>query len=106
MKKYIINYEDGAKSDILSIIDYIEKEYDDSFNAMKVAVRIFKRCETLAHFPKSFPVHREWSSRRKFRAVHIKGYTIIYYIDDDEMVVNIRAVIHSRRDIVGVMKNR
>ena len=59
MRKYVINYEDGAKSDILGIIDYIKKEYDDSYNAAKVAIRIYKRCEALALFPKGFPVHHE-----------------------------------------------
>ena len=106
MKKYIINYEDGAKSDILNIIDYIEKKYDDSFNALKVATRIYKRCEALSHFPKGFPVHREWSSKRGLRAVHIKGYTIIYYIDEENSIVNIMSVMNSRRDTVRIMTGK
>ena len=106
MKKYIINYEDGAKNDILNIIDYIEKEYKDSYNAKKVVARIIKRCEALAYFPKGFPVHRGWSLKRELRAVHINGYTIIYYIDDKKMIVNIRAVVNSCRDIVSVLKNK
>lgn len=104
MKKYIINYEDGAKRDILNIIDYIETRYDDTFNAAKVAIRIYRKCESLALFSKAFPVHREWNTKIDYRAAHIKGYTIIYYVDDEKMVVNIRAVVNSARDIDSLMK--
>lgn len=103
MKKYIINYEDGAKRDILSIIDYIETKHDDSFNAAKVAIRIYRKCESLSLFPKAFPVHREWSTKRDYRAAHVKGYTIIYYVDDDKTIVNIRAVVNSFRNIDSLM---
>ena len=103
MKKYIINYEDGAKRDILSIIDYIETRYDDAFNAAKVAVRIYRKCESLALFPKASSIHREWGSGGEYRAAHVKGYTIIYYVDDEKMVVNIRAVVNSCRDIDSLL---
>lgn len=104
MKKYIINYEDGAKRDILNIIDYIETRYDDTFNAVKVAIRIYRKCESLAFFPKAFPVHLEWNTKIDYRVAHIKGYTIIYYVDDEKMVVNIRAVVNSARNIDSLMK--
>ena len=104
MKKYIINYEDGAKRDILNILDYIETRYDDTFNAAKVAIWIYRTCESLALFPKAFPIHREWNMKIDYRAAHIKGYTIIYYVDDEKMVVNIRAVVNSARNIDSLMK--
>ena len=39
-----------------------------------------------------------------YRVAHIKGYTIIYYVDDEKMVVNIRAVVNSARDFDSLMK--
>lgn len=104
MKKYIINYGDGAKRDILSIIDYIETKHDDSFNATKVAINIYRKCESLSLFPKAFPVHREWSTKKEYRAVHVKGYTIIYYVDDKKKTVNIIAIVNSCRDVDSLMK--
>ncbi|MBQ3476219.1 type II toxin-antitoxin system RelE/ParE family toxin [Candidatus Saccharibacteria bacterium] len=104
MRKYIINYEDGAKHDILNIIDYIETKHDDSFNAAKVAIRIYKKCESLSLFPKAFPVHPEWSTKREYRAVHVKGYTIIYHVDDKKKNVNIIAIVNSYRDVDSLMK--
>lgn len=106
MKRYKINYEDGAKHDILGIIDFIENEYSDSFSATKVATRIYQRCESLAVFPKSFPVRRAWNYKKELRVVHARKYAIIYYVDDEAEVVNIRAVINSQRNIEAVLKKR
>lgn len=106
MKKYKINYEDGARHDILGIIDFIESEYSDLYNATKVAARIYQRCEALRVFPKSFPVRRTWSREKELRAAHIRGYVIIYYVDDEMEIVNIRAVVNSRRDIEMVLRER
>ena len=106
MRRYVINYDGGAKSDILNIIDYIEEEYDDSYNAAKVATRILRRCEALARFPKGYPIRPDWSSKRELRSIHTRGYTIIYYVDDEKLVVNIIAVINSRRDIVSLIRKK
>lgn len=106
MKKYQIKYEDGAKRDILEIIDHIENTLLNPLSAVKTAIRIYKKCESLAMFPKGSIVHRVSGFDVEIRFAHIKKYTIVYCVDDGTSTVHIHAVLNSRRDILSALKKR
>ena len=106
MKKYQTKYEDGAKHDILDIIDCIENVLLDPVGAAKIAIKIYRKCESLALFPKGVPARRIGNLKKELRFAHIKKYTIIYYVDDGSSTVYIHAVINSCRDITSVLLDR
>jgi toxin ParE1/3/4 len=105
MKKYKVVYSDGARKDILSIIDYIETNFDSPLDATKIAIKLFRKCESLATFPKGTPVYHIDGLAKKYRFAHIKKYTIIYYIDDGCAEVVIQAIINSNRDIESILND-
>lgn len=105
MKRYKIVYSDGARKDILNIIDYIETTYNNPLDATKIATKLFKKCESLAVFPKGSPIHHIDNLIREYRFVHFKKYTIIYCVNDLRFEVIIQAIIDSSRDIESILND-
>lgn len=105
MKKYKVVYTDGARRDIIKLIDYIETNFDSPLDAAKIAVKLFRKCESLATFPKGAPIYHIDSLAKEYRFAHIKKYTIIYYIDDSCTEVVIQAIINSNRNIESILND-
>ncbi len=105
MKRYKIVYSDGARKDILDIIDYIETTYNNPLDATKIATKLFRKCESLAVFPKGSPIHHIDNLIREYRFVHFKKYTIIYYVNSSRFEVIIQAIINSGRDIESMLNH-
>lgn len=105
MKKYKVVYSDGARKDIVNIIDYIETNFDSPIDAVKIAIKLFHKCELLATFPKGVPICHTDGLAKKYRFAHIKKYTIIYYVDDSCTEVVIQAIINSNRDIESILND-
>lgn len=103
MRKYEVIYGDGARKDILDIIDYIETNFNSPVDAIKIAIKLFRKCEALATFPKGAPVYRIGDLAKEYRFAHIKKYTIVYYVDDERFEVVIQAIINSGRDVESIL---
>ncbi len=105
MKTYTVIISATARDDIASISNYITLKYDDYSNAEKVTDKILARCSKLSIFPKASSVKMIFMGKR-FRFAHMGKYTIVYFIDEKNAVVNVSRVIYSRRDITSVIKQR
>lgn len=104
MQEYTIKFTPKAINEIIALFEYIFIDLKNPLGANRIIKNIYKKCYRLGIFPKISPV-RAVRQNRELRFVHIKHYTIIYYIDEAEGIVYITHVVNSRRDILGMIEN-
>lgn len=104
MRKYRVSFEDGARKDILGIIDYIEHALLNPPAAAKIAARIYRKCLSLAVMPGANSVRYVGGSGKELRFAYVRRYVIVYYIDEANTTVHIRAVINANRDILAMLR--
>lgn len=91
-----VRYLDSAKSDLLSIFDYIAWESRDAVVARRFVDLLRARCRHLATLPGQMGRPRP-ELRADIRSFAFRGYVIFFrYIDDTFEVVNI---LEGHRDI-------
>ena len=105
MKRYKVFISQEARNDLAYIKGYIVREYDDSVSANKLILRLLDKCFNLTYLPVRSSIICQVKGR-KLRSIHIKGYRIIYYIDEAEARVFILAVVGSRRSIDRIISER
>jgi plasmid stabilization system protein ParE len=96
MKRYRVEVEREATSDILNIFRYISEK--SPANAAIVSERIWDEIKSLAVLPRRYEVHR--SSRRPERVVRsmsLPPFIIYYRIPDQQSVVQVLTVRHGAR---------
>lgn len=96
MKKYRVILSEEAENDLIRTYEYIYVELANPFGARRTINGILRRCGGLAVFPVGNAV-RVARGGIDFRFVHFGNYTIIYYVDDDSVIVH--RIIYSRRNI-------
>ncbi len=104
MTRWTVTYSDGAKEDILGIVDYIA--HDSVINADKVLARLEKRIRTLDLLPERGRIVPElqWHGMTSVREIIEKPWRILYQITGDEVLVV--AVYDSRRHLNDVLMER
>jgi plasmid stabilization system protein ParE len=104
VKRWTVVYSDGAKVDILGIVDYIAR--DSVINADKVLARLEKRIRTLDLLPERGRVVPElqWHGMTSVREIFEKPWRILYQIKGGEVLVV--AVYDSRRHLNDVLMER
>ena len=103
MQKYKIVYTPRALKELKDIFELILIGYTNLFAATSLIAKIRKKCEDLSFAPKASAVVADIRGY-EFRFSRVKNFTIIYYIDDNN-VVNVVSVQYSRRDILTQIKN-
>ena len=102
---YRIEYSESALSDIASALEYISIVLENPASARKLVAKIFERCDALNFMPKASRV-RLTVNNKDFRYIHVNHFTIVYFVDDEKMMVQIYAVLYSRRNIENILQNR
>ena len=104
MKRRNIVYGEGAKGDILGIIDFIAG--DSAINAEKSLARLERRIGTLATLPERGRVVPElhWHGISNVREVFEKPWRILYQSLATEVVIV--AVYDGRRHLNDVLMER
>jgi len=104
MKHWIVIYGDGAKDDILGIVDYIAR--NSSINADKVLDRLEHRISTLTTLPERGRIAPElqWHGISTIREVFEKPWRILYQIRASKVMIV--AVFDGRRHLNDVLLGR
>ena len=104
MKRWTIIYGDGAKDDILGIVDYIAR--DSAINANKVLDRLEHRIGTLTSLPERGRVVPElqWHGISNLREVFEKPWRILYQVRASSVLIV--AVYNGRRQLNDVLLER
>jgi len=104
VKRWTIIYGDGAKDDILGIVDYIAR--DSAINANKVLDRLEHRIGTLTSLPERGRVVPElqWHGISNLREVFEKPWRILYQVRASSVLIV--AVYNGRRQLNDVLLER
>ena len=104
MKRRTVVYGDGAKGDILAILDYIADQ--DAINAGKVLDRLQARIGALDLLSERGRVVPElqWHGLTSVREIFEKPWRILYQLKGDEVLVV--AVYNGRRHLNDVLMER
>ena len=100
-EKYLVNMTQNAENDLDEIILYIAQHNPQT--AIKTMEKIQARINTLDHFPYRGGYVPELLIRniKEYRQIIESPWKIIYKVDDD--IVNILAIIDSRRNLQEIL---
>lgn len=94
MEKYKIKIFPAAKSDLIEMIEYLNRLLPDV--AIKQYDNIIKKVSTLVEMPERCPLLKTNELRQKgYRAFIIENYIIFYVIKDN--IVEIRRILYGKR---------
>lgn len=95
--KYKVNFQSRAKEDLFQIFEYIHSALHESQTALNTYHYLQKEINTLAGFPKRFPIMDEEPFKSKgIRFMLMKKYIAFYIVEDDTGIVQILRITHSR----------
>ncbi|MCD7847341.1 MAG: type II toxin-antitoxin system RelE/ParE family toxin [Oscillospiraceae bacterium] len=98
--KFKIIYSVQAKRDLRDIHTYIEYGLLEPETAKNVSRKITQRIRSLDKMPMRFRLYDEEPLRsRGLRVLPVDKYLVFYIPDEDEMTVEIAAIIYGGRDI-------
>ncbi len=101
MKKYDLRYLDTFYADVAEIVLYMEERL---VSPAQVLTPIFDRIvKELPSAPYLYPTYLE---DMRFRKMVVEKYLIFYVVDDENLVVRIHHLWHSKRNIRGLMKGK
>jgi toxin ParE1/3/4 len=103
--KYKVNFISDAENDLFEIYKYVYLN-DSEEKAEKLFNGIYKKCLTLASFPKRgrIPPELKFLDIYDFLEVIYKPYRIIYQIVGN--VVYIHCILDGRREIQKILEER
>jgi plasmid stabilization system protein ParE len=102
--KYHVKITQGAEKDLNEIIDYIAQS--NPRTALIIMEKIIARIKTLDHFPYRGGYVPELLVRniKDYRQITEELWKIYYKIDDN--IVNVLAIIDSRRNLKDILINK
>ncbi|MCL1927219.1 MAG: type II toxin-antitoxin system RelE/ParE family toxin [Treponema sp.] len=103
-KKYVVKITQNAENDLTEIINYISQNNPQT--ALVIMEKIISRIKTLDRFPYKGGYVPELLVRniKDFRKITETPWNIYYKINDN--IVNVLAVIDSRRNLKDILINK
>ena len=106
MKIWHVNITDSAERDIDEIYNHIAEKLIEPATAWNQIERIYNGIFTLDKMPQRCPLLQEepWQSKG-LRKLTVDNYFVIFEIQESIDIVNIIAVLYSRRDLAAIEFN-
>ena len=103
---YTVNVAKSAEKDIQEVSDVIAYDYCDPMAATRLVGRIFDGIDSLSEMPNRYSL----SSNPLLAAVgcrqtSVGNFLILYMVDEEELAVNVVAIVYCRRS-TDFVKNR
>ena len=99
MMKFIVKLSDDAIDDMAKIRSYISYDLQNPDAALSRLSRIFLSVQKLADFPKLHRVRGKDRFGNELRIYPVDNYSVLYYVDEDNYLINISRVLYGRRNI-------
>ena len=102
---YTVVLTDTAKQDIREIAIWVAEQSKDIEIAKRFVKELRDECKKLNAFPGigSIPNDRMLKSLG-YRFVVYNDYLVFYLVDEEHKIVNVLAILNSKRDYMRVMK--
>jgi len=103
-EKYSVKITQSAENDLNEIFEYINQ--NNPRTALLTMEKIINKIKTLDHFPNRGSYVPELLARnvKEYRQITEEPWKIYYKVDND--IVNIMAIIDSRRNLKDVLINK
>ena len=96
---FTVKLSDDAIDDMAKIRSYISYNLQNPYAASGQLDRIFSSFQKLIAFPKIHRAHGKDRFGNEIRIYPVDNYTVLYYLDEANSVVNISRVLYGRRNI-------
>ena len=104
MDHYKIIVSEKYHNDLRNIISYVSGDLDSPYTAEHLLDKIEASVEGLSTFPYRFPlINDPYLRYRGFRKCIVKRYIIFYQIIEDEKLVYIHRILHSRQSLLNII---
>lgn len=103
--QFKVKLTNKSLSDINDIAAYIQGKLMNSFAAHNVSNKIFDVIDSLSFMPERNRAVMH-VGEKDIRKALADDYSIFYYVDNDELIVHVIAVIYSRRDCRAIIEDR
>jgi len=103
-KKHVVRMTRSAENDLNEIVEYIYQ--NNPRTALIIMEKIIAKINTLDHFPNRGSYVSELLARnvKEYRQITEEPWKIYYNVDDN--IVNVMAIIDSRRNLKDILINK
>lgn len=98
---YSITYSNLAKNDLVGIKKYIKYVLLNEYSANRIIKDIQNHINDLRLFPKKYVICMQLEDK-EIRRITIGKYNVYYFIDDNELIINILRIVYGGVDISQV----
>ena len=107
MDMYRVDWLKSAKTDLAGIYRYMSKQSTRLMARMFVNVIQITAEDKLSFMPQKYRLLGDvYLAASGLRKVNVKNYSIFFVINEDEKIVNVVRVIHSKRDWINVLQGK
>lgn len=103
-KRYKLHYLPLAMADLLDISSYISDHLHAPQAASELIDRLDKALSRLEQFPYSGHPYVNSKLRENYRMLVVEDYLVFYVVYEDDSRVEIRRVIHGKRDYKKLLR--
>jgi plasmid stabilization system protein ParE len=100
--EYSVVFSDTADSDLMDIVVYLSNFSPNI--ARRYYDEIMVRAYSLSSMPQRCPLVQDIALHKKgYRWFFVRNYTIFFVIDEPNKIVDIRAILYSRREYIALL---
>jgi plasmid stabilization system protein ParE len=105
MDMYRVDWARRAKKDLAGIRRYMSKQTTSLRARMFVKAIKITVDEKISFMPQKYRLLGDpLLAAMGYRRMYVKSYTVLFAIDEAEKIVNVERVIHSKRDLINVLR--
>ena len=102
MQEYSVIFSESAEDDLDSIVEYLSNF--SPIIARRYYDEIMTKSLSLSFLPQRCPFARDEKLRKKgYRYLFIRNYTVFFVVDEQNNIVDIRAIMYSRREYTALL---
>ena len=102
MQEYNVVFSENAEDDLDGVVEYLSNF--SPIIARRYFDEIMVKALSLAFMPQRCPFVQDDTLRKKgYRWLFVRNYTIFYVIDEDNDIVDIRAIMYSSREYTALL---
>jgi len=100
--EYNVVFSETADSDLMDIVEYLSNFSPNI--AYRYYDEIMVKAYSLSSMPQRCPLVQDSTLHKKgYRWVSVRNYTIFFVIDEPNRIVDIRAIMYSRREYTALL---
>jgi plasmid stabilization system protein ParE len=105
MDTYRVDWTNSAEKDMRGIRRYISRQFSSQRARMYEKTIRFTVSDKLFSMPQKYRrLDDPLLAALGYRRMYVKSHTVLFVIEEEEKVVKVERVIHSKRDLINVLR--